>query len=594
MRRPLRPALGTLTAVAAFVASALVGASLPPALASPGCPAPTTSTDTSTLGGVARTFTVSVVLATSDCDFAVPVGVTSLDVLVVGGGGGGGGGVFYGGGGGGGGGGQVVETTAAVDPTSTLAIAVGGGGSAGVGGPDQAPANDTGVTAGNIGGPSTITDTATSTVLVSAAGGAGGGKGTTVVGPLVMAGYGGASGSGSAGGTPDYDGAGGGGGQSGPGAVGVDLAAQGGDGGAGGAGVSSSITGAVSWYAAGGGGGGATNYGATAGTGGAGGSGVGGAGSVNLGIPTCGTPASAGTANTGSGGGGGGGVGNSVCWSPRKASGGAGAAGVVVIRYATGANLTGATASGTAQVGQTLTAVANGVSGNPTPTAAVQWQTSTNGTSGWTNISGATSTTVTLTSQDVDQYLRAEVTVANTDGSAVTTTNVVGPIGDGTNPAPTPAPAPTPTPLPSATPTPTATATPTPSPTVAPVVAPRRVVRPVAGPVSRVRGEAVAVTTPVRADGAVTPTLTGAPHARAAVGDVVRVGVSGVPASSRLTVAIRVGGRWSPLGVANSGTGGRATLPAFTSTKPGTFPLRITTPGNPAAFVTASISAPGR
>lgn len=105
------------------------------------------------------------------------------------------------------------------------------------------------------------------------------------------------------------------------------------------------------------------------------------------------------------------------------------------------------------------------------------------------------------------------------------------------------------------------------------------------------RGEVVAVTVPVPASGAVATTLSAAPHAKADVGDVVRVGVRGVPASSRLTVAIRIDGRWHALGVANSGAQGRATLPAFTSTRPGTFPLRITTRGKPVSFARASISS---
>tara|TARA_R110002050_G_scaffold267604_1_gene409323 strand:- start:2985 stop:4643 length:1659 start_codon:yes stop_codon:yes gene_type:complete len=75
------------------------------------------------------------------------------------------------------------------------------------------------------------------------------------------------------------------------------------------------------------------------------------------------------------------------------------------------------TLSGTAKVDSTLTATAASVSGVPTPTTSFQWQRSDNGTSGWANISGATSSTYTAVSVDENKYLRAVQTSTNAVGS---------------------------------------------------------------------------------------------------------------------------------------------------------------------------------
>lgn len=70
------------------------------------------------------------------------------------------------------------------------------------------------------------------------------------------------------------------------------------------------------------------------------------------------------------------------------------------------------TISGTAQVGQTLTATPGTWSGNPTPTYSYQWQRGT------TNIAGATSATYTLVSADAGSTVRVVVTATNSAGSA--------------------------------------------------------------------------------------------------------------------------------------------------------------------------------
>ena len=75
------------------------------------------------------------------------------------------------------------------------------------------------------------------------------------------------------------------------------------------------------------------------------------------------------------------------------------------------------TLSGTAKVGSTLTATAASVTGVPTPTTSWQWQRSDDGSTGWANISGATSSTYTAVSADETKYLRAVQTETNVIGS---------------------------------------------------------------------------------------------------------------------------------------------------------------------------------
>ena len=75
------------------------------------------------------------------------------------------------------------------------------------------------------------------------------------------------------------------------------------------------------------------------------------------------------------------------------------------------------TISGTAKVGETLTATAASVTGTPTPTDTFQWQRSDDGSTGWANVSGATSTTYTAVSADEGKYLRVVQTSTNEVGS---------------------------------------------------------------------------------------------------------------------------------------------------------------------------------
>ena len=79
------------------------------------------------------------------------------------------------------------------------------------------------------------------------------------------------------------------------------------------------------------------------------------------------------------------------------------------------------TISGTAKVGETLTATAGDTTGTPPPTSTLQWQRSDNGVSGWSDISGATGTTYVLVSADETKYLRVEQTATNIAGSVTAT-----------------------------------------------------------------------------------------------------------------------------------------------------------------------------
>lgn len=76
--------------------------------------------------------------------------------------------------------------------------------------------------------------------------------------------------------------------------------------------------------------------------------------------------------------------------------------------------------TGTAQVGQTLTAVPGALTGSPAPAVTYQWQQSANGTTGWTNVPGATGPTYTIGAGLVTDYLRVSETATNSAGTATT------------------------------------------------------------------------------------------------------------------------------------------------------------------------------
>jgi hypothetical protein len=253
-------------------------------------------------GNVIHTFTTSGTLS--------PLSTLSASYLIVAGGGAGGGYVA----GGGGAGGLLSGSGVTIDTNSTYLVTVGAGAPAISG---STPASNGGssafsmVTTAAVGG-GRGAQGGGATDYAATSGGSGGGGGATA---SLLSGAAGTAGQGNAGGNAagasgNYPSGGGGG----AGAVGQSPANTSANGGNGGVGVSSSISGAATFYA-GGGGGGAL---ATAGTGGNGGGGAGGSFNAS-------TNGTAGTANTGGGGGGGGNGSGTV--------GGSGGSGIVIISY---------------------------------------------------------------------------------------------------------------------------------------------------------------------------------------------------------------------------------------------------------------------
>jgi hypothetical protein len=92
------------------------------------------------------TYTVLSFTSAGNCDWTVPNGVTSVDILVVGGGAGGFGGDFNGGNGGNGGDGGGVggRKSLLVSPKTNLVISVGSGGLGGAGGDSSTPSGSPG------------------------------------------------------------------------------------------------------------------------------------------------------------------------------------------------------------------------------------------------------------------------------------------------------------------------------------------------------------------------------------------------------------------------------------------------------------------
>jgi hypothetical protein len=75
------------------------------------------------------------------------------------------------------------------------------------------------------------------------------------------------------------------------------------------------------------------------------------------------------------------------------------------------------TLAGTEEVGETLTATAAAATGNPAPTTSWQWQRSADGSTGWADISGATSSTYTLVAADETNYVRVKQIETNALGT---------------------------------------------------------------------------------------------------------------------------------------------------------------------------------
>lgn len=399
----------------------------------------------------------------SSYTWSKPVGITSLDVLVVGGGGGGGSRH-----GGGGGAGSFVQATSysVASALTTINIVVGSGGAGAPGGNGSlvgSKGNDSSFKVGANGLTALGGGAGLNGDNILRNGGSGGGAGasqtagtattstqktldgaTTISG--IEFGFNGASGvadaNSGASGTTDYWAAGGGGGagsagkrptQGGSEFMTATFANTNGsetNGGDGGSGKSSTIiptsvatslgigqVSAGSTYFAGGGGGGIGADGAAGGVGG-----VGGGGNGTKAIASGGV---AGLTSTGSGGGGSGFDDISpVAGDTRNPPGGAGASGVVVIRFIPSAPTisSSATVSGTTTYGQTLSSSTGTWNYGPT-SYTYQWSRSSTVGGTYTSIPSATSSSYSLTPSDVGQYLKVAVTATNIVGSTTDTSS---------------------------------------------------------------------------------------------------------------------------------------------------------------------------
>jgi hypothetical protein len=174
------------------------------------------------------------------------------------------------------------------------------------------------------------------------------------------------------------------------------------------------ISGGSTFFAAGGGGG----IGADGDGGGLGGTGGGGNGTRAI--------ASGGIAALVSTGSGGGGSGyddiSPVAGDVANPPGGAGGSGVVVIRYIppSPAVTASATISGTTTFNQVLTST-TGTWNNIPSAYSYQWLRAATSGGTYSAISGANSSTYTLTSSDVGQFIRVAVTASNVGGSTTDT-----------------------------------------------------------------------------------------------------------------------------------------------------------------------------
>lgn len=81
-------------------------------------------------------------------------------------------------------------------------------------------------------------------------------------------------------------------------------------------------------------------------------------------------------------------------------------------------NTAAPSASGIQTQGQVLT-TSNGAWDQPVTSFAYKWQTSADGSTGWTDIAGATSATYTPVSGDVGKFLRSAVQATNSFGADV-------------------------------------------------------------------------------------------------------------------------------------------------------------------------------
>lgn len=316
--------------------------------------------------------------------WTVPSGISSIRVSLTGGSGGVSNGGY----------GAVVTGTLAVTAGDVLQINVGGRGASGTVSNAFGGGGSAGSTHASIGGGGGASDIRSGAygldnrLIVAGGGGGGGGAGAGGNGGTPN----GAAGTRDAGTLNGYPG--GGGTSSAGGAAGLNVPdcwysavvlAQAGSKGLGGTGA----------------GGGSSPY--TMGAGGGGGYYGGGGGGAGC--------------NYGAGGGGSSWVNSSLVTSATYSVAASRSDGTISITYGGYAPaLTGATISGTATQGQTLTAAKQGESGGTAASTTYQWKSSSDNST-FTDIAGATNSTYVLTSSEVGKYIKVTISVSNTIGS---------------------------------------------------------------------------------------------------------------------------------------------------------------------------------
>ena len=116
-----------------------------------------------------------------------------------------------------------------------------------------------------------------------------------------------------------------------------------------------------------------------------------------------------------------------------------------------------------------------------------------------------------------------------------------------------------------------------------------RVFTPVAGPVRRLSGPAVATTPILQTVRPASRRLSVAPIVATTRGATIRVALSGLRRSTPVAVSVGIGRTWYRLGIVTTDSQGRATTPAFMSEATGTFPLRISRTGDAARYAKVRI-----
>ncbi|MBI1349895.1 MAG: S8 family serine peptidase [Actinomycetales bacterium] len=114
-------------------------------------------------------------------------------------------------------------------------------------------------------------------------------------------------------------------------------------------------------------------------------------------------------------------------------------------------------------------------------------------------------------------------------------------------------------------------------------------VGPASSPILKATAAETAAADVLRVRQAVATRASRAPRVRLDADTVVHLGVRGLAKASRIAVQVRIGNRYVPLGRVRSSTAGRATLPGFVATEPGSYRLRLKAAGTPNRYLTLQV-----